>query len=307
MVGSGMDIPRSLETLSTVIDAVEEGDLTLERFRLRERDVIADEEVVADIRIGVPLRTVLDNGAIEIQAVGVDQSDTLTVDVGPISDLLPSACTRHDITVESAVAEAGATVVLDVAITISVEGADGLVDPGTFDQVTSQPIPFDAYRDESVPPFDDVPYLRAIYEACETFEEMRGLIDLDVTTETVRRYMIDAGVHQPRSYQTSDTEIHDAVDAPDEGSAEEDTDVEVLLADGIGIPDGIAIEEFISTVRRSKTLHEVQQMMDLDRDEAYEILEDLNLLDLVVGRLAMESERDVTRKEVVERLRRSAA
>lgn len=307
LLGSGMDIPRSLETISTVIDAVDEGDLTLKRFGIRECDLFADDEVVADIRLGVPLRTVLDRGTIEIEAVRIGESDTLAVDVGSINDLLPRVCNDHETEIESVTIEAGRTVVLDMAITIDVEGSEGLGDPHPTDSATAQSIPFETHRDESVPAFDDVPYLEAIYEAYETFDEMRSVIELDVTTETVRRYMIDAGVHQPSSYQTTEASIHEAGDTSDEDSTGEDPNVEVLVADGIGIPDGITIEEFISAIRRSKTLHEVQQMMGLERDEAYEILEDLNLLDLVVGRLAMESERDVTREEIVDRLRRSAA
>lgn len=304
-----MDIPHTFETLSDLIDALEEGDVELRRFRLRERDVIADAEVVADVRVGVPIRSALDAASIDIEAVDVSGADTLTLDVGPLDGLLPPGCRSHDIDVQGVAVEDDATVVLDIAVSIPVESPDGTVGASTVDPATAASIPFQAYRDESVPPFDDGPYLRAIYEACETFEEMRNLIDLDVTTETVRRYMIDAGIHQPNSYRTGGSAGPGAVDggsaeAPEE---EDDADVEVLLADGIGIPDGTTIEEFIATVRRSKTLHEVQQSMGLDRNEAYDILADLNLLDLVVGRLAMEAERDVTREEIVERLRQSVA
>ena len=59
-----------------------------------------------------------------------------------------------------------------------------------------------AVRDESVPPYEDTPYLERLYETCETFEEMSREIEMDVSAETVRRYMIEAEIHQPESYET---------------------------------------------------------------------------------------------------------
>jgi len=56
-------------------------------------------------------------------------------------------------------------------------------------------------RDESVPPYEDTAYLAKLYEACDTFAEMGERIEMDVSAETVRRYMIDAGVHSPTSYE----------------------------------------------------------------------------------------------------------
>jgi hypothetical protein len=55
----------------------------------------------------------------------------------------------------------------------------------------------EAVRDESVPPFEDSGYLRCLYNSCETFAEMSEKIDMEVSSETVRRYMIDANIHSP--------------------------------------------------------------------------------------------------------------
>lgn len=306
LVESRMDIPRSLETLSSVIDSLEASDVELKRFRLRERDLVADGEVVADIEVGVALDEALGRDDVGIESIQSDAVDTLSVEIGPVSALLPESCRHHVIEVGDVRLDEGSTAVIDLAVSIPIDRSDGSLDGSQLESTTPS-APFEAYRDDSVPPFDDIPYLQAIYDACETFDEMRELIDLDVTTETVRRYMIDAGVHQPSSYKTREPEPPVTEDTDAEESTEDGADVEVLLADGIGIPDEIDIEEFIQTVRRSKTLHEVQQSMDLGREEAYDLLEDLNLLDLVVGRLAMESQRDVTRDEIVTRLRQSVA
>jgi hypothetical protein len=60
-----------------------------------------------------------------------------------------------------------------------------------------------AARDDSVPPYEDVEYLRCLYDVCETFAEMSERIEMDVSAETVRRYMIEADVHSPTSYETT--------------------------------------------------------------------------------------------------------
>ncbi|ERH05006.1 MAG: hypothetical protein J07HR59_00040, partial [Halorubrum sp. J07HR59] len=81
----------------------------------------------------------------------------------------------------------------------------------------------------------------------------------------------------------------------------------VILADGIGLPDSVTIDALIETVRTSNTIYEVKQEIDVGRDDALELLRELNLLDLVVGRLATEGERDLSRDQIVDRLREASA
>jgi hypothetical protein len=57
-----------------------------------------------------------------------------------------------------------------------------------------------AVRDESVPPYEDTAYLRRLYETCDTFTQMSDAIAMEVSSETVRRYMITADIHDPESY-----------------------------------------------------------------------------------------------------------
>ncbi len=149
-----------------------------------------------------------------------------------------------------------------------------------------------------VPPFKDPDLLSEVYESCDTFAEMAGTLEMDVTAETVRRYMIDYDIHEPNSYDTTgDTE--EAT-----GATEEEP---VVLSDGVGLPDDITVEELIETVKGSNTIYEVKRDMGVDRQDALQTLRDLNLLDLVVGRLATEAERDISRGDVVERLREASA
>lgn len=152
-----------------------------------------------------------------------------------------------------------------------------------------------AVRDESVPPYEDAPYLRRLYEACDTFDEMSRRIEMDVAAETVRRYMIEAGVHDPASYDTAASTDPDSADA-----------TEQLVADGLGLPDGLDVEDVVDAVVDATTLFEVQRRLDLDRRPTQELLDRLGLLDLVVHRVSEGPKRRVSHEEVTARIRQCA-
>jgi hypothetical protein len=80
-----------------------------------------------------------------------------------------------------------------------------------------------------------------------------------------------------------------------------------VVADGIGLPDDVTVETLIETVKRSNTIYEVRRDIGIEHDDALEMLRELNLLDLVVGRLATEAERDISHDEIVDRLRGASA
>jgi hypothetical protein len=172
-------------------------------------------------------------------------------------------------------------------------------------------------RDRDLPPFRDPELLAEVYESCDTFAEMTEAIGMDVTAETVRRYMIDYGIHQPNSYDTGgdeeDEEDEEDAKAPAPEEAEspspgdEEDDSPVVLADGIGLPDDVTVETLIETVRSSNTLYEVARDIGLEREDALDTLRELDLLDLVVGRLATQDRRDIEREDVIERLRATSA
>lgn len=179
----------------------------------------------------------------------------------------------------------------------------------------------EAVRDEAVPPYDDVEYLRAIYEQFDTFSEMRETIEMDVSTETVRRYMIDAGIHDPTSYETAaeaaagslpgrDAGDGDAVEPSSNGERNAPAGSirdEQLVTDGIGLPEDLSLEDVLDAVVESSTVYEVTRTLQLDQRRTREILEQLDLLNLVMHRVSDDDDRDVTYEEVAERLRQTAA
>ncbi|SFR67565.1 hypothetical protein SAMN04487947_3440 [Halogeometricum rufum] len=177
----------------------------------------------------------------------------------------------------------------------------------------------DDVRDDSVPPYEDTPYLRRLYETCDTFVEMSEEIPMDVASETVRRYMIEAGVHDPTSYDTSpastSTESLDAegtaADGGDPGSAASTPTMEAVEAaveeqvvvDGVALPDGLEVTDVVDAVVESATLFEVQRRLELDRKPTQELLDQLDLLDLVLHRVSEGPKRQVSHEEVTARIR----
>lgn len=47
------------------------------------------------------------------------------------------------------------------------------------------------------PQYQDPQRLQAVYESNETFEDMKEALNVDVTAQTVREYMIEYGIHTP--------------------------------------------------------------------------------------------------------------
>lgn len=192
-------------------------------------------------------------------------------------------------------------------------------------------------KDADVPPFRDPDRLAEVYESCDTFAAMADALGMDVSAETVRRYMVDHDIHRPDSYDTGDDAEGD--DARDDGGSDPDpgagdaadgpeaaTDADagtdpvpeaaagaddpespVVLADGLGLPEDVTVETLVEAVERADTIHEIRRDIGVERAVARRMLRELDLLDLVAGRIATEADRDVGREEVLERLRAASA
>lgn len=197
----------------------------------------------------------------------------------------------------------------------------------------------DAVRDESVPPYDDIEYLERLYEESDSFEQMRRRIPMDVSAETVRRYMIEADVHQPSSYDTAPDDADDGAtssdgtpdkgeDSSDHGDTDDGTGAdadgalgesretaeragrtipdEQLVADGFGLPDGVRVRDVIDAVVDATTVYDVRRTLGLEQDQARELLSELELLDLVL-RPVTAADRTVSQDIVADRIRQCVA
>ncbi|MFD1599374.1 hypothetical protein [Halobellus rarus] len=188
--------------------------------------------------------------------------------------------------------------------------------------------PLATVRDESVPPYEDTPYLRRLYESCDTFEEMSQRIEMDVSDETVRRYMIEAEVHSPTSYETRSETVeptggeqsspvsgdlsadHSSSDASSERGGDDPRidplPDDQLVADGIGFPDRLTLHDVVDAVADARTVHEVGRELGLEHDRTRRLLRQLNVLDLVLRRVSDDSTRELSVEDVAARIRQSA-
>lgn len=204
----------------------------------------------------------------------------------------------------------GATMVEEDADSVTIKlGGGGEADDADADDEPS----LADRRNRDVPPFRDRELLQEVYDTCDTFSEMPAALGMDVTAETVRRYMIRQGIHEPKSYNTSSgdgDDQHDATgesdDREDAASESDDLEPQAVLADGIGLPEDVTIDTIVDAVQQSNTIYEVKQGIGIEREDALEMLKELNLLEFVAGRLATEAEREVSRDQILERLRANA-
>ncbi len=160
--------------------------------------------------------------------------------------------------------------------------------------------------DPATPAYRDPDRLREVYDDCDSFTEMREALETDVSAQTVRRQMIAHGIYEPDCGEGSsgdgDREICDEgeADASDDPSTEstsgDDPSEERSELETIELPEGVTVADLKAGVCGAKTLYDVQQRFDLDREEAMQLLERYELLEVVHGRV---SDRD-RRKEVDE-------
>lgn len=159
-------------------------------------------------------------------------------------------------------------------------------------------------RDETVPPYEDTAYLDRLYSVCDTFAEMSRVIEMDVSSETVRRYMIEAGIHEPDSYETaSDDSPADSVDA----QAETEDPLagipdEHVVTDG-GLPADLTLPDVAEAVVDSRCVYDVSYRLDLEQERTRELLDRFDLLDLVMHRMSGPSSPKTSYRAVASRIR----
>jgi hypothetical protein len=228
----------------------------------------------------------LDPVSATLDATGTTRIELLaSVPLAPGGSDRPDERETHDVPPES-------------AVTISVGRSNG---PEAASAANAEEEPAQS-RSRDVPPFRDRELLQEVYESCDTFAEMPEALGMDVTAETVRRYMIRQGIHEPKSYDTSSSD--EAEETP--ARTEPELDPPAVLADGIGLPDDVDVDTIVEVVQTSNTIYEVKEGIGVDREDVLEMLRELNLLEFVAGRLATEAEREVSREQIIGRLREQA-
>lgn len=337
-----MGLHDSFDILSDIVGQFDARDRSV-----RSVDVTTETErgdaLAVTMQVPVSLCAASSEGvdsSLEPQRAALDGTGGLTVTVS-VADLLPDlAATESVVDIdEQAVHVEDSELIMTVSFGIEprvstardpgVNGADeheehgeGVGDPAA----ESLEARLSATRSDDVPPYEDTGYLSCLYESCGTFTEMSEHIEMDVAAETVRRYMIEAGIHDPDSYDTAaqesgtddesgaatedrtgDADDRQAAvsDAEPARSAPEPVPEEQFVTDGLGLPEGVAVEDIVDAVVDSTAVYEVERALDLDRGEARDLLRQLNVLDLVLQRLDGPRQ-DVSKNDVVRRIRQCA-
>ncbi|SEH57095.1 hypothetical protein SAMN05192561_10837 [Halopenitus malekzadehii] len=383
-----MGIGNRLQDLGRFLDECERRGEAVDDVDVAAITGVEADRLTADLEVTLSIDTTADRTALRDPQVGPD--GTVRFALPSTAGLMPAA--DHDVAARPTGADldVDGTVTVTFAATVPADEAradgtgpdveadagaeidgDADAEPSTATSTgNDHPTPSDARTepdsrettaaftsDRDVPPFKDPDLLAEVYEACETFAEMAAALEMDVTGETVRRYMIDYDIHEPNTYRTGNTtdDADDRQDDPEssidpstptdrpaakpdgpaakpesEGPASKpdrpasetesrdaghpapspdgtDVDQPVVLSDGIGLPEDVTVDALIETVMQSNTIYEVKRDVDVDREDALELLKELNLLEFVVGQLATEGERETTHEDIIACLRESPA
>jgi len=286
-----MVVSDAFETFTQVLECVESSETEVKTVSVRGQTTADNDEISADLTLATPIFG------------GASLHDDVSVDAE-----------EFDLTDKR--------IEIDVTVTVPV-GTDIPV-PSENRGDASDELAETLSQSDSVPAYKDPEALQAAYDACDTFPEMTEALDADVTSETVRRYMVEYDIHDPtdttpqagglslsdvQADSETDTTPSADSDSPDDqtdddGQPEEpdglgarsvadllaeadsqDSD-DNLVADGLGISQDLTVAELARTVTQSTSLHEVTQRLDLSQTHARRLLSELDLLDLVTHRLA---------------------
>lgn len=295
-----MELQASLGVLSAAVDGCESHGLSV-----RTVDATTDDAASGRLRAAVTVAVELE----DLAAGGAATDGDLQVTLSGPGLLAPLTETPGvaDLAVESVDVSAGTVV---VSATVAVEPArdeQPVPDPNPEPNAAARTAPetsdttdaaLAAARDDSIPAFEDTAYLRRLYETHDTFAAMSEAFEMDVSAETLRRYTIQAGVHDPDSYGTNDGSDADDPDPDPEGATRP---ADELLADGLGLPADLTVADVADAVVDARTPHEAARGLGLDHDRTRTLLRRLGLHEFVYGRV--EAGPQCSRDAVVSRLR----
>jgi hypothetical protein len=332
-----MDLHASFEVLSDVVEQFESSGKTFQNVEVTSET--ENDTLLATLSIPLPLCSASGGGLEDdIQPKSARLSDggglTVEFETGQVTSLVEPTEAAVSLT-ERAVRVVDDELVLTVELMIDPAGADGRTtqtaettrqrsgnstDESESDPSSSTSEPREAVRDDSIPLYEDTAYLKALYESCETFTDMSDVIEMDISSETIRRYMIEADIHQPTTYDTNAEAVgveDDTSTADDDGTEEaasaqsplepadprEMLSNEQLVTDGVGLPADLELTEVADAVVDSKSMYGVATELGLEQERTRKLLQKLDLIDLVMHRVADESASETSYEEIATRIR----
>lgn len=116
----------------------------------------------------------------------------------------------------------------------------------------------------------------------------------------------DTANDDPRMSDDGDDAAPQSDSATPDGAGSDggvEADGETVLSDGLGLPEDVTLEEVKKSVRSAGSMTEFRRSLDLEHEQARLVLENLNLIDLIYGRVARGPNRDVSMEAVETRIR----
>ncbi|WP_424004967.1 hypothetical protein ACOZ4I_18835 (plasmid) [Haloarcula salina] len=154
-----MIVSAAFGQLTDVLDGIESAAAEIQRVEIPEREIDDGEELTAEMTVSVPA------------FAGLSLNEGVSVDGDPLDD--------------------DGRIELDLSVTVPADG-DSAAEYGLDDEPGNGRSP-----QSSIPAYKDPEALAAVYEEYNTFPEMTEALDVDVTSETVRRYMVEYDIHDP--------------------------------------------------------------------------------------------------------------
>lgn len=157
-----MVVSTAFEEFTEILKRLESSDVEIGDVAIREQRLDQDDEMTADLSIEIP---VFENSE---QDSGISLS-------------------ARDLTV----ADEQINVALSVSLPVD-------SDDSQFDRASSETgLAGQLSQSNATPIYKDPEALEAVYEEYDTFPKMTEALGADVTSETVRRYMVEYEIHEP--------------------------------------------------------------------------------------------------------------
>ncbi|MDS0477248.1 hypothetical protein [Natrinema sp. 1APR25-10V2] len=157
-----MGVSDAFGELTAVLEHLETADTEVKNVEIGEQMIGEGDEITAKLTVGVPVFADVDlHDGVSIRGENVDLED------------------QH--------------VNIDLSVSLSVEELQN----GHSSLPTSVGTSSETGSSTSVPAYKDPEMLQAVYDEYDTFPKMTEALDVDVTSETVRRYMVEYDIHDP--------------------------------------------------------------------------------------------------------------
>lgn len=229
-----MVVSTAIGELAEIFDCLERTDVDLRDISLDEAIESDPETITADIRIGVPVLSEITF----CEGVSLQAGET-------------------ELTEEK----------LEIEVSVSVptdKRTDDLLSAASGSQVSTTAI---TTTDSAAPAYKDPDTLEAVYEKYDSFTEMTEALGVDVTSETVRRYMIQFDIHDPTGSSPTDESNSTpespsgsgnkeksvstrAVERSESAEETESRSVDTEVGDDSADPGGLSVAEVFTTADR---------------------------------------------------------